>query len=69
MASFAAIVIREPCSSPAYLCGDLQEDCEEDDQEQEALEALFSLAGGVPDFAAAGDQVPAPRIKREEPSR
>ena len=47
--------------------GDLQEDSDEDDQEQEALEALFSLAGGVPDFAA--DQGLAARVKQEEPVR
>ena len=68
MASFAVSVGREPRSSPNDMCGGMQEDCEEDDQEQEALEALFSLAGGVPDFVAGG-QGPAPRVKIEELSK
>lgn len=50
------------------MCVVMQEESEEDDQEQEALEALFSLAGGVPDFVAGGHG-PAPRVKIEEPSK
>ena len=67
-ASFAIWVARKLHRSPSDTCVGMQEEFEEDDQEQEALEALFSLAGGVPDFAA-GDHGPAPRVKIEEPSK